>query len=103
MGIEVQRDWENGKIWLSQLNPMENIPMRFNMNIVKPVNIPLAFHCDIYSCLCPGNKEEKDCMSCMLYANTVGSLIYAMKWSIQYISHAVGVVSGHVAKPSKEN
>jgi hypothetical protein len=29
------------------------------MSVVKPVNIPLAFHCKISSILCPSSKEER--------------------------------------------
>jgi hypothetical protein len=47
--------WKNGKLWLSL--------MMFSMNFVKLVNIPLAFHCNISSILCPHSKEENDYMS----------------------------------------
>jgi hypothetical protein len=51
------------------------------MNIVKPLNIPLAFHCNISSSLCLGSKEEKDYMSHVPYANTVRRLMFLMKKS----------------------
>jgi hypothetical protein len=69
------------------------------MNFVKPVNIPLAFHCKFSSSLCPDSKEEKDYMS--LCTNAVGRLMIVMECSS--ISHAVGVVSGHMTKPGKEH
>jgi hypothetical protein len=40
------------------------------VNIVKLVNIPLAFHYDISSILCPSSKEEKDYMSHVPYIVT---------------------------------
>jgi hypothetical protein len=48
-GIEVYRDMKNGKLWLSM--------MRFSVNFVKPINIPLAFHCKLYLSLCLNIKE----------------------------------------------
>jgi hypothetical protein len=60
------------------------------MNIVK--YIPLAFHFKLSSSLCLGSKEEKDYMSRVSYANTVGRLMFVMKCSRLDISHAVGVV-----------
>jgi hypothetical protein len=63
---------------------------------VKLINIPLAFHCKISSCLCHGSKEEKDCMSHVPYASAIGRLMFAMKCSRLDISHAVGVVNGHM-------
>jgi ATP-binding cassette subfamily B (MDR/TAP) protein 1 len=93
LGIGVHKDGKSDKLWLSQQTYMEKILMRFNMYIVKLVNIHLPFHCKLYSSLCPGNKEEKDCMSHASYANTVGKLMFVMRCSRLYISHAVGVVS----------
>jgi ATP-binding cassette subfamily B (MDR/TAP) protein 1 len=57
LGIEVYRDGKNGKLRLSL--------MRFSMNFVKPINIPLAFHCKLSSSLCPSNKEER--IICFMY------------------------------------
>jgi hypothetical protein len=34
------------------------VSCKFNMNILKLVNISLAFHCKFSSMLCPGYKEE---------------------------------------------
>jgi len=52
--------------------------MRLDMNNVKLVNIPLAFHFNISSSLCPSNEEENDYMSHVPYANVVGSLMFVM-------------------------
>jgi len=48
---------------------------------VKPINIPLVFHCKLSSSLFLDSKEESDYMSNIL--------------------HAIGVVNGHMEKPSK--
>jgi hypothetical protein len=47
------------------------------------------------------NKEENDCMSYIPYANI--SLMYVMKWSRLYISHAVGIVIKHMENLRKEH
>jgi hypothetical protein len=67
--------------------------MRFGMNNVKPVQIPLASHFKLSSGLCPSNDEKKDYMSRVPYANAMGSLMYAIVSTRLDISHAVGVVS----------
>jgi hypothetical protein len=41
--------------------------MRFSMNIVKPVNIPLYFHCKFSSSLCSSTKEENNYMCRVQY------------------------------------
>jgi hypothetical protein len=43
-GIKIHRDRKNGKFWLSK---HKSILMKFGMNIVKPIDIPLAFHCKL--------------------------------------------------------
>ena len=77
MGMEVHRDG-NGKLWLE-----------FNMNIVKPIFIPLAFHYKFSSSIGPVYKEEK----VMSHVSSVGCLLYVMKWLLPYVSHANDVVN----------
>jgi hypothetical protein len=99
LGIDVHIDKKNAKLWLSQQNFMVNILMRFSMNIVKPINIPLSFHCNISSILFPSSQEKNDYMSFVPYENTIRRLAFVMKCSILDISHVVSVVSGHMEKP----
>ena len=72
--------------------------MRFKMNNVKPVKITLASHFKLSSILCPSNDEENEYMSCVPYANAVGSLMYVMVSTRKDISHVVGVVSQYMEK-----
>jgi hypothetical protein len=58
--MEIHRDRKNGKLWLSQQKYVEKILMRFDMNNVKHVQIPLASHFKFSSGLCPSNGKEKD-------------------------------------------
>jgi hypothetical protein len=82
---------------------VEKILIRFGMNIVKPIQIPLTSHFNISSGLCPINDKEKDYVSCVPYATAVGSLMYEMVSNRPDISHAVGVVSRYMENPGKEN
>jgi hypothetical protein len=103
LGMEIFRDRRNGKIWLSQQKYVEKILLRFGMNDVKLVSIPLASHFKLSSSLCPSTKEENEYMSRIPYANAVGSLMYAMVSTRPDISHAVGVVSRYMENPGKEH
>jgi hypothetical protein len=76
MGMKVYRDG-NGKLWLE-----------FNINIIKPVFIPLSFHYKFYSSIGPVYKEEK----VMSFVSLVGGLLYVMKWLRPYVSHDNDVV-----------
>jgi hypothetical protein len=71
LGMEIDRDRKNGKLWLSKQKYVEKILMRFGMNNVKPIQIPLASHFKISSGLCPSNEEENDYMSRVPYANAM--------------------------------
>eukprot|EP00253_Pinus_taeda_P016645 PITA_16645 len=97
LGMEIFRDRSNGKLWLSQQKYIEKIPLRFGMNNVKPVSVPLASHFKISSNLCPNTDEEKEYMSRIPYANVLGCLMYAMVCTRPNISHAVRVVSRYMA------
>eukprot|EP00253_Pinus_taeda_P013377 PITA_13377 len=99
LGMEIFRDRRNGKLWLSQQKYIKKILLRFGMNNVKPVSVPLASHFKISSSLFPNTDEEKDYMSRIPYANVVGCLMYAMVCTRPDISHAVGVVSRYMENP----
>ena len=101
LGIEIHRDRKNGKLSFSQEKYVEKILERFEMNKAKPVNVPLASHFKISSSLCSSSVEEKDYMSCVPYANSVGCLMYAMVCTRPDISHAVGIVSKYMTNPGK--
>jgi ATP-binding cassette subfamily B (MDR/TAP) protein 1 len=64
------------------------------MENAKSVATPL-----VISKQSPTSEIEKEEMKKVLYASTVGSLIYAMVCTQVDITHAVGVVSGFLANP----
>jgi hypothetical protein len=74
--MDIFRDRKNGKLWLSQQKYVEKILLRFGMNSVKPVSIPLTSHFNISSSLCPSIDEEKEYMSRVQYVNAVGTVGY---------------------------
>ena len=103
LGMEIFGDKNNGKLWLSQEKYIEKILLRFGMNNVELVSVPLASHFKLSSSLCPNTNEEKEYMSRIPYANAVGTLMYAMVCTQLDISHAVGVVSRYMANPGKKH
>jgi len=93
LGMDIIRDRKERKLCLSQERYIEKVLDRFNMKDAKPVDTPLATHFKFSVDLCPCNDEEKEKMSKIRYASTVGSLMYAMVCTRPDIAHAVGVVS----------
>uniref|UniRef100_A0A3Q7IH70 Reverse transcriptase Ty1/copia-type domain-containing protein n=1 Tax=Solanum lycopersicum TaxID=4081 RepID=A0A3Q7IH70_SOLLC len=51
----------------------------------------------------PNTVEERDHMTLVPYASTIGSFMYAMVCTRHYMAHAVGVVSRNMANPGKEH
>jgi hypothetical protein len=52
---------------------------------------------------CPKSQEEEEDMSRVPYVSAVGSLMYAMVYTIPDIAHAVGVLSRYMSKPGKDH
>ena len=103
LGMQITRDRESKKLWLSQETYLERILERFNMQHAKPVSTPLATHFKLSRKCCPVTKEEKDEMSSIPYASAVGSLMYAMATTRLDIAHKVGTVSRYLSNPGKSH
>ena len=65
----------------------------------KPVSSPLGSHLKLSSKQSPSSEKK---MRKVLYALSVGSLMYAMVYTRPDIAHVVGVVSRFLSNPSKK-
>ena len=74
----------------------------FNMQECKLVKVPILVGVKLSADQCPKTHEEED-MSHVPYASAVGSLMYAMAYTILDIAHAVGVLSRYMSKLGKEH
>jgi len=102
LGMEINRDIERGKLWLSQKQYLYKVLQRFGIHKdTKPVSTPLAPHLKLSSCLSPMTDEEREYMAKVPYANAVGSLMYAMVCMRSGISQAVSVISRYMHDPGK--
>jgi hypothetical protein len=68
LGIEVYRDGKNGKLWLSHVYGEDIDELQYEQCDLLE-NIPLTFHCKIFSSLFRGSKEENDYVSHVPYVN----------------------------------
>jgi len=79
VGMKIERDWKSGKVSLTQKEYLKKILQTFNINNdTKSVSTPLAPHFKLKATMSPINVEEREYMTHVLYANAVGSLMYAM-------------------------
>ncbi|KAH9651797.1 Integrase catalytic domain-containing protein [Citrus sinensis] len=102
-GMQIHRDRNNKKIWLSQKNYLKKILRRFNMQDCKSISTPLPVNFKLSSSMCPSNEAERKEMSRVPYASAVGSLMFAMICTRPDIAQAVGAVSRYMANPGGEH
>ena len=103
LGMRIIRNKANGTLKLSQLEYVKKVVSRFNMNEAKSVSTPLGSHFKLSKEQSPKIEEERDHMSKVPYASTIGSLMYVMVCTRPDIAHAVGVVSRLISRPGKQH
>ena len=101
--MEIRRDRETRKLWLSQKNYIRNVLEKFSMLDAKPVSTPLVNHFRLSGSQCPMNEVEIKNMSKVPYASAVGCLMYAMVCTKPDLAHAVSTVSKYMANPRREH
>jgi hypothetical protein len=103
LGMEIRRDRDAKRLWLSQAGYVKKVFERFSMENAKPVSTPLANHFRLSTSQCPKTVEETEDMSKVPYASAVGCLMYAMVCTRPDLAHAVSVVSKYMADPGKQH
>lgn len=73
------------------------------MQDCKPLKTPIPLCAKLSTEQCPKTEEVVEEMSCVPYANVLGSLMYAMVCTRPDIAHAEGFLSRYMSKPSKEH
>jgi hypothetical protein len=103
LGMEIRRNREARKLWLSHKNYIKKVVEKFSMLDAKHVSTPLANHFRLFGSQCPKNEEEIENMSKVPYASAVGCLMYAMVCTMPNLAHAVSTVSKYMANPGREH
>ncbi|KAH9734881.1 Integrase catalytic domain-containing protein [Citrus sinensis] len=103
LGMQIHRDRNNRKIWLSQKNYLKKILRCFNMQDCKSISTPLPVNFKLSSSMCPSNETERKEMARVPYASAVGSLMFAMICTRPDIAQAVGTVSRYMMNPGGEH
>lgn len=103
IGIEIVRDRNEKKLYLSQEMYVEKVLQSFSMDKAKAVSIPLVSHFKLSHKLCPSTNEEKSSMKSISYSSSVGSLMYVMVCTRRDIAHVVRMVSRYLSNLGKDH
>ena len=103
LGMEIHKDRESRKLWLSQKNYIRKVLEKFNMQEAKPISTPLANHFKLSGSQCLKNEKEIEDMSKVPYASAVGCLMYAMVCTRPDLARVVSIVSKYMANLGSEH
>lgn len=101
LGMEIHRDHEAGKLWLTQKKYTAKVLAKFNIADTKATSTPVVAHFKLSAALCPMDVAEKDLMSKVPYESVVGSLMYLMVCTRPDIAFFVGKVSRYMSNTGK--
>ena len=99
LGMEIRRERDNGRLYLSQGKYISKVLEKFNMANAKPVSTLLASHFNMSAKQCPTTEGEAEAMSKIPYANAVCCLMHAMVCTRPDLAQAMSVVSKYMANP----
>ncbi|KAH9764149.1 hypothetical protein KPL70_001425 [Citrus sinensis] len=103
VGMQIHRDRNNKKIWLSQKNYLKKILRRFNIQDCTSIFTLLPVNFKLSSSMCHSNETERNEMPRVPYASAVGSLMFAMICTRPDIAQVVEAVSRYMANPGGEH
>ncbi|XP_020250485.1 protein RETICULATA-RELATED 4, chloroplastic [Asparagus officinalis] len=80
LGMKIERDRVKGKLNLTQRGYLQKMLKKFSFDgNAKAVSTPLAPHFKLPAKMLPVSVENREYMSKVPYANTMGNLMYAMR------------------------
>ena len=101
LGISIERNRKEGKIWINQEQYINNMLNRFGMTNSNVLSTPLDMNQKLSRKNSPKSQDEKDEMINVPYQELVGSLLFAAQVSRPDISYAVNFISRFNNDPGK--
>jgi len=71
------------------------------MSGAKPVTLPISQQFKLSNDQAPSSERDKEFMAKIPYANAIGSLMYAMVYTLPDIAYSVSLVSIFMSNPRK--
>ena len=93
LGIRIYRDRLRKLLGLSQSTYIDKVLRRFNMHDSKKGTLPMSHGISLSKTQSPSSQDERDRMSKISFASTIGSIMYAMLCSRPDVSYALSMTS----------
>ena len=103
LGIKIYRDRSKRMLGLSQSRYIDLILKRFSMDGSKRGYLPMSQGIHLSKKMSPKTPEERNRMSSIPYASTVGSIMYAMLCTRPDVAYALGIASRFQADPGEDH
>ena len=91
--IKIYRDRSKRLIGLSQSSYIDKVLKWFSMQDSKRGYLPMSHGITLSKSQCPNTKDERERMSKIPYASTIGSIMYAMLCTRPDVSYALSITS----------
>ena len=103
LGIMIYRDKSKRLIGLSQSTYIDKVLKRFSMQDSKRGYLPMSHGITLSKSQCPNTKDERERMSKIPYASTIGSIMYAMLCTRLDVSFALSITSRYQSDPGESH
>ncbi|KAK8670028.1 hypothetical protein V6N13_104794 [Hibiscus sabdariffa] len=101
LGVKIYRDRSRRLLGLSQSTYIDKVLKRFNMEASKKGFLPMTHGISLSKEMCPSTSQERERMSQIPYASTIGSIMYAMICTRPDLSYALSMTSRYQASPGE--
>ena len=101
-GIKIYRDRSKKMLGLSQSKYIDLVLKRFNMQESKRGYLPIGHDIQLSKKMSPKTPEERNRMSSIPYASTVGSIMYTMLCTRPDVAYALDIVSRFQTNPGED-
>ena len=93
LGIKIYKDRSKRMISLSQSTYIDKVLNRFSMQNSKRGFFHMCHGISLSKTRCPTMQDERDSMSKIPYASTIGAIMYAMLCTQPDVSYALSMTS----------
>ena len=103
LGIKIYRDRSRRLIALNQTTYLDKVLKRFRMEGSKKGFLPMLPGKILSKAQCPASVDDREKMSNIPYASTIGSIMYAMLCPRPDVAHALSLTSRYQSDPGVEH